>query len=60
MLARADAVCGEIYQLPRAAHLQVKPFLTTLQGVHACMRLPKRACVRGQQGSVVLNQQLQV
>ena len=23
MLARADAVCGEIYQLPRAAHLQV-------------------------------------
>ncbi|WIA33504.1 hypothetical protein OEZ86_006630 [Tetradesmus obliquus] len=22
MLARADAVCGEIYQLPRAAHLQ--------------------------------------
>jgi hypothetical protein len=24
MLARADAVCGEIYQLPRAAHLQVR------------------------------------
>jgi hypothetical protein len=23
ILARADAVCGEIYQLPRAAHLQV-------------------------------------
>lgn len=24
MLARADAVCGEIYQLPKAAHLQVR------------------------------------
>lgn len=23
MLARADAVCGEVYQLPKAAHLQV-------------------------------------
>lgn len=23
MLARADAVCGEIYQLPKSAHLQV-------------------------------------
>lgn len=23
ILARADAVCGEIYQLPKAAHLQV-------------------------------------
>lgn len=27
MLARTDAVCGEIYQLPKSAHLQVRPGL---------------------------------